>query len=278
MDTRIGRWISVDRVVQPYQSPYCSMDNDPVVYNDPMGDKIKAKRKVRRAMKRAARQADRADKTSKAMDKYRRLKTDDEVHEFHAEDGADAIDALNKACANANDPDFESGESIGVDARTKESVKFEWSTDGEVEASNGSSSRFRSGNDPKSVNIGMLLEYRSAVQIAGQPETPDEDVLTVDGFAMENRITQLPLSTLSVVLNVQRSPSPDVIAGRENWVQKFGALSASIDERTMVAAYAIHTISIMVDVMVPQGSLGRRIWKKADRPSWAVGPEYKLKK
>jgi len=58
----------------------------------------------------------------------------------------------------------------------------------------------------------------------------------------------------------------------------YGALSTSIDERTMVAAYAIHTISIMVDVMVPQGSLGRRIWKKADRPSWAVGPEYKLKK
>jgi len=147
-----------------------------------------------------------------------------------------------------------------------------------VEASNGSSSRFRRGNDPKTVNIGMLLEYRSAVQISGQPETPDEDVLTVDGFAMENRITQLPLSTLSVVLNVQRSPSPDVIAGRENWVQKFGALSASIDERTMVAAYAIHTISIMVDVMVPQGFLGRRIWKKADRPSWAVGPEFKLQK
>jgi len=46
----------------------------------------------------------------------------------------------------------------------------------------------------------------------------------------------------------------------------------------MVAAYAIHTISIMVDVMVPHGFLGRRIWKNADRPSWAVGPEFKLKK
>ena len=58
----------------------------------------------------------------------------------------------------------------------------------------------------------------------------------------------------------------------------YGALSTSIDERTMVAAYAIHTISIMVYVMVPQGFLGQRIWKKADRPSWAVGPEFQLKK
>ncbi len=40
LDPRIGRWLSVDPVTQPWQSPYCSMDNNPVRYNDPFGDKI----------------------------------------------------------------------------------------------------------------------------------------------------------------------------------------------------------------------------------------------
>jgi hypothetical protein len=33
-----GRWMSVDPVFQPWQSPYTSMDNDPINLNDPMGD------------------------------------------------------------------------------------------------------------------------------------------------------------------------------------------------------------------------------------------------
>jgi RHS repeat-associated protein len=39
-DSRLGRWMSRDTKAneQPYQSPYCAMDNNPVVYNDPKGD------------------------------------------------------------------------------------------------------------------------------------------------------------------------------------------------------------------------------------------------
>ena len=38
LDPRLGRWFSVDPVFQPWQSPYTSMDNDPINLNDPMGD------------------------------------------------------------------------------------------------------------------------------------------------------------------------------------------------------------------------------------------------
>lgn len=38
LDPRLGRWFSLDPVVQPWQSPYCSMDNNPIRLNDPLGN------------------------------------------------------------------------------------------------------------------------------------------------------------------------------------------------------------------------------------------------
>lgn len=38
LDCRIGRWWSKDPEVIHWQSPYVSMDNNPIVYNDPDGD------------------------------------------------------------------------------------------------------------------------------------------------------------------------------------------------------------------------------------------------
>jgi len=38
LDPRLGRWFSVDPVVQPWQSPYMSMDGNPVGLNDQMGN------------------------------------------------------------------------------------------------------------------------------------------------------------------------------------------------------------------------------------------------
>ncbi len=37
LDPRLGRWFSVDPVFQPWQSPYTSMDNNPIGLNDPKG-------------------------------------------------------------------------------------------------------------------------------------------------------------------------------------------------------------------------------------------------
>ncbi len=34
LDPRLGRWFSVDPIFQPYQSPYTSMDNNPIGLND----------------------------------------------------------------------------------------------------------------------------------------------------------------------------------------------------------------------------------------------------
>ena len=41
-DARLGRWFSSDplEMDSPHQSPYCSMDNNPILYNDVDGDKI----------------------------------------------------------------------------------------------------------------------------------------------------------------------------------------------------------------------------------------------
>ncbi|OFY89104.1 MAG: hypothetical protein A3K10_08720 [Bacteroidetes bacterium RIFCSPLOWO2_12_FULL_31_6] len=42
-DTRLNRTWSIDPVFQPWQSPYTSMDNNPIWFNVPLGDKVKAK-------------------------------------------------------------------------------------------------------------------------------------------------------------------------------------------------------------------------------------------
>ena len=54
LDVRLARWWSTDPVVQPWQSPYNSMNSNPIRYNDPMGDKIRGNelRKQRRMLKR----------------------------------------------------------------------------------------------------------------------------------------------------------------------------------------------------------------------------------
>lgn len=41
IDTRLGRMWSVDPVFQPWQSSYNSMDNNPILYNDPLGNTVK---------------------------------------------------------------------------------------------------------------------------------------------------------------------------------------------------------------------------------------------
>jgi RHS repeat-associated protein len=45
LDVRTGRWLTLDPKAQsmPWQSPYCSMDNNPAVLNDINGDKVKVK-------------------------------------------------------------------------------------------------------------------------------------------------------------------------------------------------------------------------------------------
>lgn len=82
LDTRLGRWMSLDPVRQPWQSPYCSMDNNPIFFNDILGDKVgyggtkkeqrKAKRQVfwGRVFSKEVRQEFKANKESEAFTIY----------------------------------------------------------------------------------------------------------------------------------------------------------------------------------------------------------------
>lgn len=36
-DPRLGRWLTRDPIVQPWQSPYCAFDDNPIYYADPSG-------------------------------------------------------------------------------------------------------------------------------------------------------------------------------------------------------------------------------------------------
>ncbi len=44
-DTRLGRWFSLDPVFQPYQNPYNSMDNNPIWFNDVLGNVVDGDKK-----------------------------------------------------------------------------------------------------------------------------------------------------------------------------------------------------------------------------------------
>jgi RHS repeat-associated protein len=52
LDVRIGRWYSIDPERQPHMSPYCSMNNNPIVFNDIEGDRIIASKDEIRELKK----------------------------------------------------------------------------------------------------------------------------------------------------------------------------------------------------------------------------------
>ena len=54
LDPRLGRWLSLDPVFQPWQSPYSSMDNNPIRYNDVFGNVVDPTSSGYEAAKKAA--------------------------------------------------------------------------------------------------------------------------------------------------------------------------------------------------------------------------------
>jgi RHS repeat-associated protein len=85
LDPRLGRWFSVDPVFQPWQSPYTSMDNNPINLNDPMG--LDPKKLGSRIFNR--------DKLAKGSDKQKKaeqLKKDGKMTEQNFGKGQDGKD------------------------------------------------------------------------------------------------------------------------------------------------------------------------------------------
>ncbi len=64
LDTRLGRWLSIDPKTQttPWESTYASMGNNPIWANDPMGDKAKIRGKKNR--EKTVKHLDKAFKSS----------------------------------------------------------------------------------------------------------------------------------------------------------------------------------------------------------------------
>ncbi len=87
LDPRIGRWFSIDPVFQPWQSPYCSMDNNPILFNDPKGDKIKygdASGAERRQLRKMVREAKKQDAGFRQW--YRDRKNEDKMNVLRLSD------------------------------------------------------------------------------------------------------------------------------------------------------------------------------------------------
>jgi len=68
LDPRLGRWLSLDPMMDklPWQSPYCSMDNNPIWHNDKKGDITdKEERKLRKEQKQLERDNTKLSKKEK---------------------------------------------------------------------------------------------------------------------------------------------------------------------------------------------------------------------
>lgn len=68
LDPRLGRWLSLDPLAAkfPWQSPYCSMDNNPILLNDVKGDKTpKEEKTLKKEQKQLNKEFDRIAKNEK---------------------------------------------------------------------------------------------------------------------------------------------------------------------------------------------------------------------
>lgn len=121
LDPRIGRWLTIDPKgsTMPWQSPYNSMDGNPIRYNDPGGDKVKIKkgkditgkefRELKKQMKKELRQ------NSKSFNEmFSALKDDKSVTVFVTINGAKSSTGEDDAGFSATTSPNENGKDIDM--------------------------------------------------------------------------------------------------------------------------------------------------------------------
>lgn len=95
-DPRLGRWLSPDPVFQPQQSPYCSMNNNPIAYCDILGDIIDygVKGKAKRELKKNINSAIKNDDKFKEL--YNFWEGDENLHTLYPGALTNNTDGKNK--------------------------------------------------------------------------------------------------------------------------------------------------------------------------------------
>ena len=110
LDPRLGRWLSIDPLASsmPWQSPYCSMDNNPIMYNDILGDSTDY----------GITNAGRIYQIGKTNDKPDRLfKIDDTKNKIDIT-GKDYVNIEDKSLLNSFLEDPRSEETINIDGKS----------------------------------------------------------------------------------------------------------------------------------------------------------------
>jgi RHS repeat-associated protein len=128
LDPRIGRWMSIDPVVQAWQSPYNSMDNNPIWFNDPLGDKVKYKNKKKD--KKAVKSAIKSNPEFKAD--FKELKKSKETYVFSGSNtnennniGTDGKDVFINYQFNSTNNALGDGEATSLMHETEHAIQFE---------------------------------------------------------------------------------------------------------------------------------------------------------
>ena len=255
-DTRIGRWWSTDPVTYANEGTYNFMGNNPIIYNDIMGDVVKFRGKgARRAIKIARR----GDK-----------KFDNFIKELEANSTTFFLTATRdknaKALSIENLKSDITGQSKGdvlkFDPRLAISVtQKQFLFSGTV---SGKRKPFDFGKAQKKVNLDKNTPFGD--ELAGFSITgpkSENELISVDGRAAKPAIN-VPAGqgTITITGEVFPNKFDDMSVTQRD---RYGVEGFEDHLRAFSVRYVVSALSVPVIVKVPIGIFGRPRWRAAER-------------